>query len=155
MESDILSKEQPYGISAKCLDTKSLSSWMASIVGPPGSEYEGGLFYLLIKVPSSYPMRPPNVQFLTRIYHPNISKHGEIGIDLLHNNWSLALTISKLLISIQSLLTDPNGRICMEPEIGEMYNNNPEEFKRTSRLWTWKFAMHDYLSPKLVESIQL
>lgn len=54
-----------------------------------------------------YPMSPPVVRFLTRILHPNISRHGDVGIDSVHHNWSLALTISKVLISIQSLLTDP------------------------------------------------
>lgn len=52
-------------------------------------------------------MSPPVVRFLTRILHPNISRHGDVGIDSVHHNWSLALTISKVLISIQSLLTDP------------------------------------------------
>lgn len=52
-------------------------------------------------------MIPPVVRFITRIYHPNISRHGDIGLDSIGNNWSLALTISKVLISIQSLLTDP------------------------------------------------
>lgn len=54
-----------------------------------------------------YPMSPPVVRFLTRILHPNVSRHGDVGIDSVHHNWSLALTISKVLISIQSLLTDP------------------------------------------------
>ena len=55
----------------------------------------------------SYPMRPPVVRFLTKILHPNVSRHGDVGIDSIHHNWSLALTISKVLISVQSLLTDP------------------------------------------------
>lgn len=56
---------------------------------------------------SSYPMSPPIVRFLTKIIHPNVSRHGDVGIDIIQHNWSLALTISKLLLSVQSLLTDP------------------------------------------------
>lgn len=52
-------------------------------------------------------MCPPVVRFLTKILHPNVSRHGDVGIDSIHHNWSLALTISKVLISVQSLLTDP------------------------------------------------
>lgn len=52
-------------------------------------------------------MYPPIVRFLTKILHPNVSRHGDVGIDSIHHNWSLALTISKVLISVQSLLTDP------------------------------------------------
>lgn len=59
----------------------------------------------------SYPLNPPVVRFLTKILHPNISRHGDVGIDCIHHNWSLALTISKVLISIQSLLTDPYTKV--------------------------------------------
>lgn len=54
-----------------------------------------------------YPMSPPTVRFLTKIVHPNVSRHGDVGVDIIQHNWSLALTISKLLLSVQSLLTDP------------------------------------------------
>lgn len=61
----------------------------------------------------SYPMCPPVVRFLTKIFHPNISRHGDVGIDSIHYNWSLALTLSKVLISVQSLLTDPYCEVCL------------------------------------------
>ncbi|KAH3778546.1 hypothetical protein DPMN_180011 [Dreissena polymorpha] len=92
-------------------------------------------------------MRPPRVQFITKIFHPNTSRHGYVGLDSIHYNWSLALTISKVLISIQSLLTDPYCDVCMEPVIGRSYRNNKEEFDRIARLWTWKHAMHDFVMP--------
>ena len=92
-------------------------------------------------------MQPPVVRFVTKVFHPNISRHGDVGLDSIHHNWSLALTISKVLLSIQSLLTDPFSYVCMEPAIGLMYQNNAVEFNRIARLWTWKYAMHDYLNP--------
>ena len=46
----------------------------------------------------SYPMRPPKVRFITKIFHPNISRHGDVGLDSIHHNWSLALTISKVRV---------------------------------------------------------
>ena len=95
----------------------------------------------------SYPMQPPVVRFVTKVFHPNISRHGDVGLDSIHHNWSLALTISKVLLSIQSLLTDPYWYVCMEPAVGQMYRDNISEFNRTARLWTWKYAMHDYLQP--------
>jgi len=95
----------------------------------------------------SYPMQPPVVRFVTKVFHPNISRHGDVGLDSIHHNWSLALTISKVLLSIQSLLTDPFWYVCMEPTIGQMYRNNIRDFNRIARLWTWKYAMHDYLKP--------
>ena len=65
----------------------------------------------------SYPLKPPHIQFTTKVLHPNVSRHGDIGLDSIHHNWSLALTLSKILLSIQSLLTDPYLKVCMEPAV--------------------------------------
>ena len=65
-------------------------------VGPVGSPYEGGIFYLYLKVPFSYPFDPPEVRFLTKIFHPNVNRHGDVGIDSIqHANWVSGLTIPK------------------------------------------------------------
>ncbi|XP_034935370.1 uncharacterized protein morgue [Chelonus insularis] len=140
-----LRTDPPEGIEATPLDIM-CCHWQATITGPIGSPYEGGLFYLYLQVPYSYPMCPPIVRFLTKILHPNVSRHGDVGIDSIHHNWSLALTISKVLISVQSLLTDPYCHICMEPELGRMYTNNRERFEEVARAWTWKYAMHDVVT---------
>ncbi|KAJ8673499.1 hypothetical protein QAD02_004761 [Eretmocerus hayati] len=137
-----LRSDPPEGIQATPLD-QMCCHWQATITGPTGSPYEGGLFYLYLQVPYSYPMRPPVVRFLTKILHPNVSRHGDVGIDSIHHNWSLALTISKVLISVQSLLTDPYCQVCMEPELGEMYLNERTRFEEIARAWTWKYAMHN------------
>ena len=47
-----------------------------------------------------------------------LSRHGDIGIDSIQQgNWVSGLTLTKVLISIQSLLTDPYCDVCMEPEV--------------------------------------
>ncbi|XP_016136971.1 ubiquitin-conjugating enzyme E2 E2 isoform X2 [Sinocyclocheilus grahami] len=89
--------------------------WRSTILGPPGSVYEGGVFFLDIAFTPDYPFKPPKVTFRTRIYHCNINSQGVICLDILKDNWSPALTISKVLLSICSLLTDcnPVGKISM------------------------------------------
>ena len=144
----ILIEDPPPGIRAQPLDSCNYH-WQASVTGPPGSPYEGGLFFLYMKVPFTFPFDPPEVRFLTRIFHPNISKHGDIGVDCIqHRNWVSGLTIPKVLISIQSLLTDPFTEVCMEPEIGLLYRENRKLFDAIARTWTWEFAMHDAMPPK-------
>ena len=88
-------------------------------------------------------MDPPSVHFVTKIFHPNISRHGDIGLDSINHNWSLALTIAKVLISIQSLLTDPYSYVCMEPKIGRLYQYNRKLFEIIAQRWTLKYAIHE------------
>ncbi|CAL8085869.1 unnamed protein product [Calicophoron daubneyi] len=150
-----LCTDPPYGIRVLALDTETYSHCLAGIEGPPQSPYQGGFFYVHILVPDSYPIRPPVIRFLTRILHPNISFHGDVGMDCIQHNWSLALTLEKLLISVQSLLTDPYTRVCMEPVVGELYTKNIVRFEELAKLWTWKFACHDYLSVDFVAAMVL
>ena len=128
-----LAQDAPEGIEAKPLDS-CYYHWQASITGPVGSPYEGGVFYLYLKVPMLYPFRPPEVRFLTKIFHPNVNRHGDIGIDSIQQgNWVSGLTLPKVLISIQSLLTDPYCDVCMEPEIGQLYRTDRETFDSIAR----------------------
>ena len=64
-------------------------------MGPADSPYSGGVFFLAIHFPTDYPFKPPKVSFTTRIYHPNINGNGSICLDILRDQWSPALTISK------------------------------------------------------------
>jgi len=140
-----LAQDAPEGIEAKPLDN-CYYHWQASITGPVGSPYEGGVFYLYLKVPMLYPFRPPEVRFLTKIFHPNVNRHGDIGIDSIQQgNWVSGLTLTKVLISIQSLLTDPYCDVCMEPEVGQLCRADRDTFNAVAREWTWRFAMHDAL----------
>ena len=115
--------------------------WQASIMGPKDSPYHGGVFWLKIHFPKDYPFKPPKVMFLTRIYHPNISSSGAICIDILKDNWSPALTISKVLLSICSLLDDPNPDDPLVPDIAELFNSDREAYNTKAKVMTLQYAM--------------
>lgn len=114
--------------------------WVSTILGPPGSVYEGGVFFLDIHFAPDYPFKPPKVMFRTRIYHCNINSQGVICLDILKDNWSPALTISKVLLSICSLLTDCNPSDPLVGSIATQYVQNRPEHDRVARLWTKRFA---------------
>ncbi len=101
-----------------------LFHWQATIMGPPESPYQGGVFFLTIHFPTDYPFKPPKVAFTTRIYHPNINSNGSICLDILRSQWSPALTISKVLLSICSLLCDPNPDDPLVPEIARIFKTD-------------------------------
>ncbi|XP_009877273.1 PREDICTED: ubiquitin-conjugating enzyme E2 D1-like, partial [Apaloderma vittatum] len=118
-----------------------LFHWQATIMGPPDSPYQGGVFFLTIHFPTDYPFAPPQVTFTTKIYHPNINHNGRICLDILRSQWSPALTVSKVLLSICSLLHDPYADHPLEPGVADVYKSDKEEYYRIAREWTKRYAM--------------
>ena len=121
---------------------KDYYKWDATITGPQSSPYANGIFKLSIIFPQNYPFHAPMIIFITPIYHPNISKGGEICLDILKEQWSPALTISKVLLSICSLLTDPNPSDPLRPVVADLYLKNNLEYEVNARNYTYKYAMN-------------
>ncbi|WVQ80710.1 hypothetical protein IAT38_002815 [Cryptococcus sp. DSM 104549] len=114
--------------------------WRATIPGPVGSPYEGGMFEVDIRVPTDYPFSPPHLHFLTKVYHCNIAQTGAICLDILKNSWSPALSLYKVVLSLSSLLTDPNPADPLVPQIAQEYRSNRKKHDATARDWVKKFA---------------
>ena len=117
-----------------------LYKWEGVIFGPADSPYEGGVFKLSIEFPEDYPFRPPHIHFITKVYHPNINASGSICLDILKDKWSPALSISKVLLSIESLLTDPNPDDPFMPDIAKLYINDRAAYKERATMWTEAYA---------------
>ncbi|CAF0774999.1 unnamed protein product [Adineta ricciae] len=136
-----LEREPPPNISAGPVDANDLFNWQGIIFGPSDTPYQSGVFFLRINFPMTYPLNPPKISFITKIYHPNINYDGTICIDILYNNWSPVFKISKLLLSICSLLCDPNPDDPLVPDIGYQYKHDREAYNASAREWTQKYAM--------------
>ena len=138
-ELEEIQKDPPANCSAGPVDDD-LFHWQATIIGPEDSPYHCGVFLINIHFSSDYPFKPPKCQFLTKIYHPNINSQGGICLDILKDNWSPALTISKLLLSICSLLTDPNPDDPLVIDIAEIYKKNRELYIEKAKEYTLFYA---------------
>lgn len=138
-EFEKIKNEPVDNISVNIVDGES-HHWIASIIGPKGTPYEDGIFNIDIKFPHDYPFRAPSVRFLTQIYHPNINLKGEICLDILRDRWSASLTVRTLLLSICSLLGDPNIDDPLMAEIANLMKNNRKRYTEIARDWTLRFA---------------
>ncbi|KAL0397973.1 UNVERIFIED_CONTAM: Ubiquitin-conjugating enzyme E2 28 [Sesamum calycinum] len=131
-----LQKDPPTSCSAGPVG-EDMFHWQATIMGPQDSPYAGGVFLVTIHFPR---ITHSNLQ-RTKVFHPNINSNGSICLDILKEQWSPALTISKVLLSICSLLTDPNPDDPLVPEIAHMYKTDRAKYEQTARSWTQKYAM--------------
>ena len=122
------------------LSDDDMMHWRATIVGPDDSPYEGGQFVLDIVFPSKYPFVPPTVKFVTKVYHSNINVNGQICLDILKKQWSPVLTIDKVLISILSLLCDPEPNDPLSPEVANLLLQDKEAHDKNAREWTQRYA---------------
>ncbi|XP_017075488.2 ubiquitin-conjugating enzyme E2-24 kDa [Drosophila eugracilis] len=135
-------KDPPPNCSAG-IKSNNLFEWTSTIIGPTDSAYEGGVFHLDVYFPRDYPFNPPKVFFRTPIYHCNIHRLGFICMDILSESWSPALSISKVLLSICSLLTDCNPNDPLVVSIAKEYLKDREKHDSNARMWTDKFAKRD------------
>jgi len=108
--------------------------------GPDETPYEGGIFHLELFLPADYPMGPPKVRMLTKLYHPNFDMLGRICLDILKDKWSPALQIRTVLLSIQALLSTPEPDDPLDPKIANHWKRDREDAEKTAREFTKKYA---------------
>ncbi|OHT14151.1 Ubiquitin-conjugating enzyme E2 15 [Tritrichomonas foetus] len=120
--------------------------WRVTLIGPPNTPYEGGVFPAVLDFPDDYPNIPPKMKFICPMYHPNIRETGEVCISILHppgediyeyedrsERWLPIHTVESILLSVISMLSDPN---CESPEnvdAAKTFKNDQREYMRKVR----------------------
>lgn len=109
----------------------------ASLEGPQGTPYAGGLFKLRLVLPKDFPASPPRSLFLTKIFHPNVATpSGEICVNTLKKDWRPDLGLERILLTIKCLLIVPNPESALNEEAGRMLLERYDDYCRRARMMT-------------------
>ncbi|XP_071736215.1 ubiquitin-conjugating enzyme E2 20-like [Rutidosis leptorrhynchoides] len=122
------------GISAFPKDDN-IMCWRGTILGSKDTVFEGTEYKLSLTFPNDYPFKPPNVKFQTGCFHPNVDVFGNICLDILQDKWSSAYDVRTILISIQSLLGEPNTSSPLNSQAAALWNNQQEYRKMVEKLY--------------------
>ena len=127
-----------------------MTKWKGTISGPKGTPYEGGIFVIDIDLSDGYPMKPPKMKFDTKVWHPNVSwRTGAICLDILGDEWSPALSILKVLVTLQSVLAGPEvdlscwldrGFSDADAVVAQEYETDVEKWRQKAKSWTEQYA---------------
>ncbi|KAH0450394.1 hypothetical protein IEQ34_021086 [Dendrobium chrysotoxum] len=124
-------------------DDSNIFKWTALIKGPSETPYEGGVFQLAFAIPEQYPLLPPQVRFLTKIFHPNVHfKTGEICLDILKNAWSPAWTLQSVCRAIIALMAHPEPDSPLNCDSGNLLRSGDiRGYQSMARMYTRLAAM--------------
>lgn len=134
LEYKSIHEEPVEGFRVRLLNDDNLFDWEVAIFGPPDTLYQGGYFKAHMRFPQDYPYSPPTVRFQTRVWHPNVYENGDLCISILHppvddpqsgelacERWNPTQNIRTILLSVVSLLNEPNTSSPANVDASVMY----------------------------------
>lgn len=140
-----LTLNPPDGIIAGPVDEENFFEWEALITGPDRTFFEGGVFPATLTFPHDYPLSPPKMKFSCEMFHPNIYPDGRVCISILHapgddpmgyessaERWSPVQSVEKILLSVVSMLAEPNDESAANVDAAKIWRDDREQFKKIS-----------------------
>jgi len=137
-----LNKNPVEGFKVELVDEANLFEWQVYIAGPPGTDWEGGIFKALMNFPEEYPNAPPKMKFVSDFWHPNVYPDGTVCISILHTpdpmnpeereeeTWRPIQTVESVLVSVCSMLADPNISSPANVDASVEMRKKPHDYKK-------------------------
>lgn len=146
-----LSSDPPEGIKV-FTNEQDVTDIQATIEGPAGTPYEGGLFRVKLVLGKDFPSAPPKGFFLTKIFHPNVASNGEICVNTLKKDWKPELGVKHILLTVKCLLIVPNPESALNEEAGKLLLEKYDDYSKRAQWWTDIHAKRNLVSK--VESME-
>ena len=152
-----LSKNTDLPFNVGLIDENDFYKWSVLFTGPEDTIYEGGFFKAILTFPLDFPQNPPEMRFITEMFHPNIYKDGKVCISILHSpgvdvfntqekaeeRWRPSLGVEQILLSVISMLNDPNCDSPANVDAAVMFRNNRKDYEKKVRQLALK-SMDDF-----------
>ena len=138
------------GVAVGVEDDNNMFQWNATLQGPKDTSYHGSIFRLDINFPENYPESPPEILFITPIYHLNINSSSQTGITVGKvycnslNNWKNYFTMRKIFPEIFVLLYKNNPDCGYDSEKNKEFRLNRLLFEQKVKYFTKKYATPQY-----------
>lgn len=130
-----LQNEPPEGIKI-IINEDNIVDIQAYIQGPEGTPYDGGCFRVKIVLSTDFPSSPPKCFFVTRIFHPNVAKTGEVCVNTLKKDWKRELGIAHILLTVKCLLIVPNPESALNEEAGKLLLERYDDYAKHAKIYT-------------------
>lgn len=132
----ILQQTPPDGVRV-LIDEADILNFSGWLQGPPGTPYSDGYFQISFDFENvDFPNVPPTCKFRTKIFHPNVSRTGDICVSTLKKDWRPEYGIARIMVAIKCLLIAPNPDSALDPEASRLLQEDYQEYAQTAKMWT-------------------
>ncbi|XP_030374689.1 ubiquitin-conjugating enzyme E2 H [Scaptodrosophila lebanonensis] len=133
-----------------------MASFDVRFEGPMGTAYEGGVWTVNVAMPQEYPLKPPRLRFLTKIWHPNIeSTTGLVCMNVFKEAWSTTYDLMNIFDTfLPQLLRNPNPLDPLNHEAAAILKRSEQEFKENVTMYKRMYAQPLVIVSKCSEELE-
>lgn len=147
--ANLVKRPTPGVVARPAPQCEDMLTWEFALAGPPDTPFEHGLFTGRLVFPLDYPLSPPRMAFSPALTHPNVygygERRGEVCISILHTGadatgyerveerWSPVQSVHSVLLSVLSMLAEPNCESPANVDAAKLYASDPRRFRAVVR----------------------